>query len=71
MEGGRNAFKILIDKPTGKRSLERPRHRLEDNIRMDLRYHTRNWVDLTQARDYWRGLVNTALNPGSISHGVS
>jgi len=31
MEEGRSAFKILIDKPTGKRPLGRPRHRREDN----------------------------------------
>ena len=52
-------------KPTGKRPLGRPRHRWEDNIRMDLKVigiNTRNWVDLTQNRDYWRALVNTALN---------
>ena len=29
----RSAFKILTDRPTGKRPLERPR---EDNIRIDL-----------------------------------
>ena len=33
---GRSAFKILTGKPTGKRPLARPRHRWEDNIRMDL-----------------------------------
>ena len=32
----RSAFKILTGKPTGKRPLERPRRRWEDNIRMDL-----------------------------------
>ena len=32
----RNAFKILTGKPTGKRSLGRPRHRWEDNNRMNL-----------------------------------
>ena len=37
MEEGRNAFKILAGKPTGKRPLERPRRRWEDNIRMDQR----------------------------------
>jgi hypothetical protein len=31
MEEGRSAFKILTGKPTG-----RPRHRWEDNIRIDL-----------------------------------
>ena len=34
MEKGRSAFKILTDTPTGKRSLEIPRHRWEDNIRI-------------------------------------
>ena len=32
---GRSSFKILTDKPTGKRPLGRPRRRLEDNIIMD------------------------------------
>ena len=32
----RSAFKILTGKPTGKRSLGRPRRRWEDNIRMEL-----------------------------------
>jgi hypothetical protein len=33
----RNAYKILVGKPEGKRTFERPIHRWEDNIRMDLR----------------------------------
>jgi hypothetical protein len=36
MEEGRSAFKILTGKPTGKRALERPGRRWEDNITMDL-----------------------------------
>ena len=36
MEAGRNSFKILTGKPTGKGPLGRPRRRWEDNIRMDL-----------------------------------
>jgi hypothetical protein len=33
----RNVYKVLVRKPEGKRPLERPRHRWEDGIRMDLR----------------------------------
>jgi hypothetical protein len=32
----RNSHKILVEKPEGKRSFRRPRHRWEDNIKMDL-----------------------------------
>jgi hypothetical protein len=33
----RNAYKILVGKPEGKRPLGRPRHRWENNIKTDLR----------------------------------
>jgi hypothetical protein len=33
----RNAYRILVGKPEGKRPLGRPRRRLVDNIKMDLR----------------------------------
>ena len=59
MEEDRSAFKILTGKATGKRPLGRPRRRLEDNIRMDLKeigFNTRNWVESAQDRDYWRAL---------------
>jgi hypothetical protein len=65
MEEGRSAFKILIGNPTGKRPIGRPRRRWEDNIRMDLKevgIIMKNWVDSAQDRDYWRALVNAALN---------
>jgi hypothetical protein len=29
-------YRVLVGKPEGKRPLERPRHRWEDNIKMDL-----------------------------------
>ena len=55
-------FKILTGKPTGKRPLGRPRRRWEDYIRMDLEEIGINWVDSAQDRNYWRALVNVALN---------
>jgi hypothetical protein len=36
MEHGRNAYRVLVGKPEWKRPLERPRHRWEDGIKMDL-----------------------------------
>jgi hypothetical protein len=38
---------------------------MENNIRRDLKeigINTRNWVDSAQDRNYWRVLVNAALN---------
>ena len=65
MEEGRSAFKTLTDKSKGKRPLGRSRRRWEDNIRMDLDeigINAGNWVDSAQDRNYWRALVNAALN---------
>jgi hypothetical protein len=65
IEESRSAFKMLTGKPTGKRHLGRPRSRWEDSIRMDLEeidINAGNWDDSTQDRDYWKALVNAALN---------
>ena len=56
---------ILTGTPRGKRHLGRPRCRWEDNIRMyikEIGINTMNWVESAQNRDYWRDLVNAALN---------
>ena len=61
----RSVFKILTGTHAGKRPLGRPRHRYDDNIRIDLKeigINTSNWVDTAQDRDYWRALMNAALN---------
>ena len=65
MEEGKRTFKILTGKPTGKRPLGTSRRRWEDKIRMDLEeigINAGNWVDSAQDRNYWRALVNAALN---------
>ena len=56
--------KKLIGKPTEKKPLGRPRHRCEENIMnfKEIGINTRNWVESVQDRDFWRALVNAALN---------
>jgi hypothetical protein len=61
----RNAYKILVGKPEGKRPLGRPKLRWEDNIVMNLReigWSGMDWIDLTQDMDQWRALMNTVIN---------
>jgi hypothetical protein len=50
----RNAYRIFVGKPEGKRRLGSSRHRLVDNIEMDLRetgWDCMDWIDLAQDRD--------------------
>jgi hypothetical protein len=61
----RNACRILVGKPEGKRPLGRPRRRWEDNIKMDLReieWGGMDWTDLVQYRYQWRDFVNRVMN---------
>jgi hypothetical protein len=65
MREKRNAYRIFVDKPQGKIPSARPRHRWEDNIKMDLREvgcSDMDWIHLAQDRDQWRTLVNTVTN---------
>ena len=55
-EEGRSAFKILTNKPMGKRPPGRPKCRWE--ILKEIGVNTKNWLDLAQEGDYWRALVN-------------
>jgi hypothetical protein len=50
----KNAYNILVRKPEGKIPLGRPRHRWEDNIRMDITdvgWEGVNWIHVAQDRD--------------------
>jgi hypothetical protein len=60
----RNAYRILVGKPEGKRPLGRPGRRWVDHIKMDLRelgWDGMDWIDLAQDRYQWRALVNTVV----------
>jgi len=55
--GGRGVNRVLVGRPEGKRSLERHRHRWEDNIKLDLMeigVGGSNWIRLAQDRVQWR-----------------
>jgi hypothetical protein len=61
----RDAYKTLVRKPEQKRPLGRPRHRWEDNTRMNLGetgWEGVNWVYMAQGRDQWWDLVNMVTN---------
>jgi hypothetical protein len=61
----RNAYRLLVVKPEGKRPLGRPRRRWVHNIMMDLLEIGRggvHWIGLAQERDKRRGLVNAIMN---------
>ena len=60
----RVVYRVLVGKPRGKRPLGRPRHRWEDNIKMDLqevRCGGMDCTELAQDRDRWQALVNAVM----------
>ena len=72
MGEGRGMYRVLVEKPEGKRPLWRPRGRWEDNIKMDLQEvgcGSMDWIELAQDRDRWQALVTAVMNlrvPGNF-----
>jgi hypothetical protein len=65
MGENRNAYRILVGNPEGKRPLGRQRRRWVNNIKMDLReigWVGMDWIDLAQDRDQRRALANAVMN---------
>ena len=65
MGEGRGVYRVLVGKPEVKKPVGRPRHRWEDNIKMDVQEvgcGTMDWIDLSQYGDRWRSLVNMVMN---------
>jgi hypothetical protein len=65
MRDERDVYVVLVGRPEGKRPLERPRRRREDNIEMDLKeigIDGVNWIWLAQDRVHWRAFVSMGMN---------
>jgi hypothetical protein len=65
MGEGRGVYGVLVGVPEGKRPLERPRRRWEDNIEMDLQEMGRGgvgWIELAQDSDRWWAFVIAVMN---------
>jgi len=61
----RGVYRVLEEKPEGRRPLGRPRRRWVDNIRMDLQEVGcvyLDWIGLAQDRDRWRTIVSAVMN---------
>jgi len=60
-----SVYRVLMAKPEGRRPLERPRRKWEDNIKIDLQEvgcGGMDWIDMGQDTDKWRALVNAVKN---------
>ena len=61
-----------MGKPEGKRPLGRPRHRWEDNIKIDLREvgcDPGEWIDLAEDRGQWQAYIRAVMNLWVPGHG--
>jgi hypothetical protein len=62
--GGRNAYRVLVGKPEGKKLPGRPRRREKGKIRIELNeieWGNVDWIFLAQDRDKKRAVLNMAM----------
>jgi hypothetical protein len=65
MGEGRGVYRVLVERPKGKRPLGRPRNRQEDNIKMDPReigIDGVNWMQLAWDVAQWWAFVSMIMN---------
>jgi hypothetical protein len=61
----RNACRILVGKPEGKRPLGRSRHKVGWTVLkyiLEIGWDAMDWIDLAQDRDQWRAFVNPVMD---------
>jgi hypothetical protein len=61
----RNVYRLLVEKPEGKRPLGKPSRKWIDNIKMgllELGVSVVDWIGLAQDRYRWRALVDSVMN---------
>jgi len=70
--GEESMYRVLVGKLEGRRPLGRPRHRWEDNIKMNLEEVVcggMDWIELAEDRDRWQALEYGNEPSGSIKCG--
>jgi hypothetical protein len=61
----RNASRLHVRKPEGKRPLGRSRRRRVDNVDMEIgeiQWCGVDWIGMAQDRDMWKALLSTVMN---------
>ena len=65
MGEGRVVYRVLVEKPEGKKPLGRPKHRWEENIMMYLQEvgcGDMDGIDQSQDKDRWSALLTSVMN---------